>query len=170
MTETEVSEAGKIVFDTNWVINFVKGKVDETPFLGADRHISVITRIELYGYPGISPKERADIARFLLGVTVVPLTGAIEQRAIEVRRRYHRKTADAVVAATALDLGATLVSGDGHLSKKRIPGLRIIVVPSPAAKASWRSVFRKNSSLWIAIACLIISTLVFAILFILSLF
>ncbi|GHV78012.1 hypothetical protein AGMMS49942_28330 [Spirochaetia bacterium] len=65
VSETKVSETGKIVFDTNWVINFGKGKVGDASFLGADRHISVISRIELYGFPGISPKEREDITRFL---------------------------------------------------------------------------------------------------------
>jgi predicted nucleic acid-binding protein len=95
MTETEVSAAGKIVFDTNWIVNFVKGKVNETSYLGTTRHISIITRIELYGFPGISPKERADIARFLLGVTEHSLTEEVVQTAIEVRRRYRRKTADA---------------------------------------------------------------------------
>ncbi|GHV81211.1 hypothetical protein AGMMS49944_30020 [Spirochaetia bacterium] len=168
MTETNVSDADKIVFDTNWIVNFVKGKVDEASFLGTTRHISVITRIELYGFPGISPKERADITRFLLGVTVDPLTDAIEQRAIEVRRKYRRKTADAVIAATAMVLGATLVSGDGHLSKKTIPGLPVIFAPSPPSRASWRTVFVKYHPFWVALGCFIVSTLVFAILFILK--
>ncbi|GHV81027.1 hypothetical protein AGMMS49944_28180 [Spirochaetia bacterium] len=168
VSETNVSDAGKIVFDTNWIINFVKGKVDEASFLGTTRHISVITRIELYGYPGISPKERADITRFLLGVAVAPLDDEVEQQAIEVRRKYCRKTADAVITATAIVLGATLVSGDGHLTKKKIPGLPVIFEPSPPAKASWRSVFMKYRPFWTALGCFIISTLVLAILFILK--
>jgi predicted nucleic acid-binding protein len=83
-----MADAGKIVFDTNWVINFIKNKVNAQQFDGADRHISVITRIELYGFPGISPQEREDTTRFLKGVMVVPLTDEVEQTAIEVRRRY----------------------------------------------------------------------------------
>ncbi|GHV80965.1 hypothetical protein AGMMS49944_27560 [Spirochaetia bacterium] len=173
MTETKVSEsnvsdADKTVFDTNWVINHLKGLHDGESYAETERHISVITRIELYGYPGISPKERKDITRFLLDVTVDPLTDAIEQRAIEVRRKYRRKTADAVITATAIVLGATLVSGDGHLTKKKIPGLPVIFEPSPPAKASWRSVFAKYRPFWAAIACLTISTFVLAILFILK--
>jgi predicted nucleic acid-binding protein len=160
------TEAGKILFDTNWIINFVKGKVNETPFLGTTRYISIITRIELYGFPDITPKEQADIARFLRGVTEFPLTGEIVQRAIEVRRRFHLKTPDAVIAATALELGVTLVTGDGPLAKKKIPGLLVSFVPSPPDKAPWWKTFSRNRSLWIAIACLSISTLVFAILFI----
>jgi predicted nucleic acid-binding protein len=173
-TEVPGTEADEIVFDTNWIINFVKGKVDGQRFEGTGRFISVITRIELYGFPGISPKERGDITRFLEKVTEFPLTDEVVQRAIEVRRRFHLKTPDAIIAATALELGVTLVTGDGPLAKKKIPGLLVTVVPFPSTEnlpgspASWRSVFLRNKPLWIAIACLSISTLVFAILFILK--
>jgi predicted nucleic acid-binding protein len=169
----------KVVFDTNVIIKFINKKpgfIDiETRFAEDGWCVSVITRIELYGFPGISAKEQEGITRLLKRITVIPLINEVEQRAIEVRRKFRLKTPDAVIAATALELGASLVTGDGPLSKKKIPGLHIIAVPSPlsgnlpGSPASWRSVFAKNRSLWAALGCFIVSTLVFAILFILSL-
>jgi predicted nucleic acid-binding protein len=172
MNGTEGACPAKVVFDTNVIIKYVNKKpgfIDlETRFAEDGWYISVITRIELYGFPGISPKERDDITRFLKRVIVIPLSDDVEQRTIEARRQFHLKTPDAIVAATTLELGATLVTGDGPLSKKKIPGLPIIFEPSLSSKTSWRSVFRKNRSLWIALGCLTIITLVFAILFILK--
>jgi predicted nucleic acid-binding protein len=169
---TEPTAQGSIVFDTNVIIKFINRKpgfIDiKARSAEDDLYISVITRIELYGFPGISPKERADITRFLRDIIVIPLTDEVEQRTIEIRRRFHHKTPDAVIAATAMELGATLVTGDGPLGRKKIPGLPIIVVDSLSAKASWRSTFAKNSYLWIALGVFIVSTLVFTLLFILK--
>jgi predicted nucleic acid-binding protein len=164
---TDISK-DKIVFDTSWVINFLKDNVDGQMFEGAGRYVSVITRIELYGFPGITPKEQADISRFLKDVTVIPLIDDVEQRTVEVRRRFRLKTPDAIIAATALALGASLVTGDGSLTRKNIPGLPIIAMPSPPTGASWQTTFRRNKSPWITLACFIASTLLFAILFILK--
>ena len=163
----------KIVFDTNWVINHLKAKNDVKEFAGTNRFISVVTRIELYAFPHITPAGKKEIDDFLqAGVTVIPLNDEVEQKAIEVRRKFNPKLPDAVVAATALVLGASLVTGDGPLAKKKIPGLPIIFVPSPLDKVpSWWKVFKasfkRNRALWIAVGCLTVSSLVFAILFIL---
>jgi hypothetical protein len=69
------------------------------------------------------------------------------------------------VASTSLILGAALVTGDGPIAKKKIPGLQIIFAPSSPAK---RRVFSKKIWIYVALGCFIVSTLVFAILFFLK--
>ncbi|GHV81234.1 hypothetical protein AGMMS49944_30250 [Spirochaetia bacterium] len=169
---TNVQTNRPVVFDTNVVIKYINRKpgfIDlATEYADDECHISFITRIEVLAFPGISAAEKERAVRFMQSVLIIPIDDEIEATAIEVRRKYRPKLPDAIIAATALEAGATLVTGDGHLSKKHIPGLHIIAVPSLPSKASWRSVFVKYRPFWITIGCLTVSTLVFAILFILK--
>ncbi|GHV81161.1 hypothetical protein AGMMS49944_29520 [Spirochaetia bacterium] len=161
-----------VVFDSNVVIKYINKKpgfIDiKTQYTGEQRHISVITKMEVLGFPGISAAEKELALEFLQTVRIIPLTEKVEAEAIEVRRKYRPKLPDAVIAATAMVLDASLLTGDGTLSKKKIPGLHIIAVSSPSTKAPWRTVFVKYRPFWAAIACLTISTLVFVTLFILK--
>jgi predicted nucleic acid-binding protein len=151
-------------------INKLPGFIDlDTRFAGRHWIISFITRMEVLAFPGISATEKERALTFLQAVSIISINKEIEVTAIEIRRKYRPKLPDALIVATALELGAPLITGDGPLAKKKIPGLATIVVPSPSSKASWRSVFAKNRSLWFALGCFIVSTLVFAILFILAL-
>jgi predicted nucleic acid-binding protein len=171
-------QTGRVVFDTMVVIKYINKKpgfIDiGTAYAEDEWLISFITRMEVLAFPGISAAERERALAFLQDVLIIPNNDEIEAAAIEIRRKYRPKLPDAIVAATALEAGASLITGDGPLSKKNIPGLHIIAVPSPSTRASWRSVFRKNfgptgpRSLWAAIDCFIISTLVFASLFFLK--
>jgi predicted nucleic acid-binding protein len=169
-TNTQTSRS--VVFDTNVIIKYVNKKpgfIDlDTRFAGDDWHISIVTKLELLAFPGIDAAEKERTLRFLQIVSIVPLMEKAEADIIKIRRKYRPKLPDAIIAATAMVLGATLVTSDGPLAKKKIPGLPIILEPSPSTKASWRSVVVKYRPFWIAISCLTISTLVFAILFILT--
>ncbi|GHV10496.1 hypothetical protein FACS189491_00030 [Spirochaetia bacterium] len=161
-----------VVFDTNVIIKFINkepGFLDlDTRFAGDSRFISIVTKMELLAFPGISADEKKRTLAFLETVLIIPLTATVEAEAIEVRRKFRVKLPDAIVAATALALGATLVTGDGPLAKKKMPDLSITFVPFPPTRAPWWSAFKRNKSLWTALGCFIISTLVFAILFILK--
>jgi predicted nucleic acid-binding protein len=161
-----------VVFDTNVIIKYVNKKpgfIDfETQYAGDEWFISIVTKMELLAFPGIDTAEKERTLRFLQIVTVIPLIETVEAKAVEIRRKYRPKLPDAIIAATAHVLDAALVTGDGPLARKKIPGLLVTVAPSLSEKASWRSVFAKNKSLWIALGCFIVSTLVFAILFFLT--
>jgi predicted nucleic acid-binding protein len=53
-----------------------------------------------------------------MGITVVPLTDAIAERAAELRARHERlRLPDAIVLATAQELGGRPLSYDRHLSQ-----------------------------------------------------
>jgi predicted nucleic acid-binding protein len=136
----------------------------KTRFAGNERFISVVTRMELLAFPALSISERERIVQFLETVFIVPLTEAIEVEAIAIRRAFRPKLSDAIIAATARVLDATLVTGDGPLTGKKIPGLPIILTASSPVKAK-RSL-SKEALLYAALGCFIFSTLVFACLFI----
>jgi predicted nucleic acid-binding protein len=167
---TDLEDRKSVVFDTNVIIKYINklpGFIDiAARFAENERFISVVTKMELLAFPALSAAEKDRIMRFLQTVIVVPLTEAIEDAAIEIRRVFRPKLPDAIIAATARVLDATLVTGDGPLFAKKIPGLSIILAPSFPAQAKRSR--PKNTLLYVALGCCIVSTLVFAVLFILK--
>ncbi|GHV07730.1 motility twitching protein PilT [Campylobacterota bacterium] len=119
----------KFVFDTNAALVGIKAatSVEEASvnLSGSLPFISVIVRMELLAKPGLQPDELAKIGAFLDSVTVVPLTEEIEEEAIAIRRDAKLKLPDAIVAATAVKLGAILLTNDREFTKKPISALTV---------------------------------------------
>jgi predicted nucleic acid-binding protein len=170
-------EIPKYVLDSTVIINHINKQLDIEAFFDTlpafDRFISDITNIEALSKPGMGKAEIDEAKGFLLQFESVALWPKIIEDAAALRRRFRLKTPDAsnqrfAIAATARVLGATLLTGDGPFANKKIPDLSITFIPSPPTKAPWWKTFAKNRSFWIAIGCQTISTLVFAILFILA--
>jgi predicted nucleic acid-binding protein len=82
------------------------------PILGQDRAIfvSVVTELELLSHPGLTEEDMAEIQQLLTSVVIFPLESRLAQLAGALRRQYHLKTPDSVVAATALLTRTTLVT------------------------------------------------------------
>lgn len=71
--------------------------------------ISVITRIEVLGYPQTTSQLR-QATHLLAYFAEVPLHESITQQTIALRQQYRIRLPDALIAATALDLGFSLVT------------------------------------------------------------
>ena len=82
------------------------------PILGQDMAIfvSVATELELLSYPGLTEEDMTEIQQLLTSVVIFPLESRLVQLAGTLRRQYHLKTPDSVVAATALLTRTTLVT------------------------------------------------------------
>jgi toxin FitB len=82
------------------------------PILGQDIAIfvSVVTELELLSHPGLTEEDMAAIQQLLTSVVIFPLESRLAQLAGALRRQYHLKTPDSVVAATALLTHTTLVT------------------------------------------------------------
>ena len=82
------------------------------PILGQDIAIfvSVVTELELLSHPGLTEEDMAEIQQLLTSVVIFPLESRLAQLAGALRRQYHLKTPDSVVAATALLTRTTLVT------------------------------------------------------------
>jgi predicted nucleic acid-binding protein len=97
----------RFLVDTNILIGLFKGNQPALDLLENNRveidacAYSVITRIELLGYPAITESEVLAITTVLQAMRNLPLTRAIEDQTIQYRRRYGLKTPDAIIAATA---------------------------------------------------------------------
>jgi predicted nucleic acid-binding protein len=117
---------GKYLFDTNAIVYYLQGRPEWVDFIDnadmTERTASVITRMELLSYPGISTDEEERIHRFLSDLIVISLSESIESTAIAIRRTARLKLPDAIIAATALRLNATLITGDQHLKNLEWPG------------------------------------------------
>jgi predicted nucleic acid-binding protein len=121
--------SGKIP-DSNAVINFFNGVAGAerlTDMLDdAERYVSVITRMELLSFPRLTPAVEQGTLRFLADCTIIPLDQDIEESAIMLRRKNRIKLPDAIIAATALLLDATLITNDDALLRLNGHGLNVV--------------------------------------------
>jgi predicted nucleic acid-binding protein len=78
--------------------------------------------------PNLPPEEERLIRGFLATMPVIPLTDEIKREAILIRRSGtpRPKLPDAIVAATAVILGAKLVTADGDLGRLSWPSLSVV--------------------------------------------
>lgn len=110
-----------MIIDTNIVLYEIRGLLAEA----LPRHdvgISIVTKIELLGYPKLGTAEQALINTVLKQVKIWPVDDQVADIAIMLRQRQALKVPDAVIAATAVVLNQELWTNDFDLS--RIEGLR----------------------------------------------
>jgi len=125
-----VRPAVTYLLDTNAIIYHLQGAAEldsvfsEISEGAVEPAVSVVTQIELLGFPQISPREEAAINSLLRNFTIADVDRTIAERAVGLRRKYGLKLPDAIIAATALVLDACLVSRDVDL--KRVRGLRLL--------------------------------------------
>jgi predicted nucleic acid-binding protein len=111
---------GVIVLDSNVIIDLIAGRTAEA-IPSQPIAISIITEIELRCVNRAPAIQQDPIAAFLMHAAVIGLTHDIKERTILLRRTNQLKLPDAIIAATALTVGATLLTNDARLLK--VPGL-----------------------------------------------
>ena len=82
----------------------------------ANSGYSAITRMELLGFPAITPSEIQEITGLLAKLTRYALIAEIEDEAILLRRSARIKLPDAIILATAKVHGLTLLTLDQRLA------------------------------------------------------
>ncbi|GEO11011.1 hypothetical protein SAE01_35070 [Segetibacter aerophilus] len=114
--------------DSNVVIDYLGNKLPPAATTFIDDLVpvvSVVSRIEILGWLGITQKQSDKLSLFINNAFVYPLDEPIILKTIELRQQFKIKTPDAIIAATALINNHTLLS---HNSKdfKQIPGLVLV--------------------------------------------
>jgi tRNA(fMet)-specific endonuclease VapC len=110
--------------DTNILIDHLRiGESKATKFLKKVEEgqlrasISVITEYELLVSSKISPVQRKLIEQLLKFLPSISVTSSTVQEAIKLSQNYQLGMADSIIAATALQTNATLVTRDTSFSK-----------------------------------------------------
>lgn len=100
----------KALFDTNILIDYLNGIEAAQQEIERYAHIaiSIITWIEVM--VGAKPEEEAIILAFLSRFEVLPLSPAIAERAVHIRRTTRIRLPDAIIRASAESEHALLVS------------------------------------------------------------
>ncbi|PIQ68642.1 MAG: hypothetical protein COV91_03050 [Candidatus Taylorbacteria bacterium CG11_big_fil_rev_8_21_14_0_20_46_11] len=111
--------------DTNILIYHAASEPFATSFF-EERHGDVfyvpsIAIAEFLSYPLINEIAVSAFRSFISQTIIVNLDVRVAELAAEVRKKYHVKLLDAVVAATAFSTNSVLVTKDAHF--KKIKGL-----------------------------------------------
>lgn len=99
--------------------------------------ISILSQIEFLVFPDITPQDRQVFQQFSDRVDVVGLDrsdAALIDRIVEARQQHRLKQPDTIIAATALERNATLITDDTQL--RRLRGLKSMGITDFGAQAS----------------------------------
>src|SRR5271156_5265937 len=103
----------EIVLDTNIILYLLAGDETLSVFLqDKEVYISVITELELIGFPDISAKELREVKGFLVNCIVIDINEDIKNNYSLLRKQYRLKLGDATAAATAIYLNLPFISAD----------------------------------------------------------
>jgi predicted nucleic acid-binding protein len=113
---------GKYLLDTNAVVGLLRGNTSLIQILQKATWvgISVITELAFLSFPELVTQDELLFQQFKSRVEVVDLQSSdmkMISRIIEIRRSAKVKLPDAIIAATALENDATLVSQDMGFSR-----------------------------------------------------
>jgi predicted nucleic acid-binding protein len=99
------------VLDTNAVIYLQKGILVE-PLPVGRYGISIITEIELFSAPLLSEEDQQWLSKFTADVYIINIDDTIIAKTIELRKSYHLKIPDAIIAASAIIHNSSLITND----------------------------------------------------------
>lgn len=123
-------EQPQYLIDTNSVIDYLGNKLPATGMefmnnvIDAVPNVSVITKIEVLGFS--APDEHYQLlTNFMNDATVLDLTNNIVDASIDIRKKNKTKLPDAIIAATALAYGYTLITNN-EKDFANIKGLKIV--------------------------------------------
>ena len=124
--EEFVMNGNNYLLDTNIIVYALKGIPSITPYLEGDCFISVVTEIEIIGVAGLGKRELSIRQAAIDYCTIIPLTNTIKNEAIRLKQQFKIKLPDAIIAATALVEGYTLITADKGFKKFSL--LQLILV------------------------------------------
>ena len=122
-----------ITLDTNSIIYYLEGDSTLIPvmeeFLAVPERplVATVTELEPFSPPSLTPAEASRIEEFLSTCILVLLDSPIARIGAKLRRAYRLKTADSIIAATALFTHSTLLTRNVKDFKK-IEGLSVQAV------------------------------------------
>jgi predicted nucleic acid-binding protein len=114
------------IADTNFLIALHEGSPLTEPFLDQTVAISIITEIELLGWPKITELEKRKLKALVSACEVIELRNEIKDLAILLRQKQIIKVPDAIIAATSIYLHLPLVTADRGF--KNVKDVEVILI------------------------------------------
>ncbi|NBC82660.1 MAG: PIN domain-containing protein [Bacteroidetes bacterium] len=120
------------LIDTNVAIEYIGEALPEKALSMIDDIIdgqfciSVINKIELLGFAGITDDEEIKFQELINAADVIELDEDIVNSTIEIRKQYKTKLPDAIIAATALVNELTIITRNTKDFEK-IEGLEVLI-------------------------------------------
>ena len=111
----------KFLLDTNFILGMLKSTPEVVDVLSSKSlrsdqcAYSVITRMELLGFPGMTSAEEQLIRSTLERFQHLGISAEVEEAVIHLRRARRIKLPDALIAATALSHDLELLTLDAGL-------------------------------------------------------
>jgi len=105
-------EEGYLI-DTNAIIDYLESKLPEKSNLLLDNikfQLSVISRVELLAWPKATENQIKLLTEFITASHIFDFDEPVILKSIEIRKKYHIKLPDAIIAATAIANKLTLVT------------------------------------------------------------
>jgi predicted nucleic acid-binding protein len=112
----------RYLLDTNAIVYLLRGgyalekRLQSADWVG----ISILAYMEFLAFPNLSDNDRRIFQTFSEAIDIVSLDKterALIDRAITLRSQYRLKLPDAIIAATAIEREATLITDDQQLRK-----------------------------------------------------
>lgn len=115
------------LLDSNIVIYSAQPDHDwlRTEIMSEPFAVSQAGRVEVLGWHRITPEDKNDLEAFLAAGSLLSITDAIADRAIELRQQKKMSLGDAFIAATALEHDLELATRNMD-DYKHITGLRLV--------------------------------------------
>jgi predicted nucleic acid-binding protein len=119
---------GVILLDSNTIIYLSKGLLSIDDILPDEETyaVSVVTYMEVMGYPFESKHEEQLITELFGHFNIIMIDTRIANQVIALRKNYKIKLPDAIICATALTHRAQLLTNDDRLKQIKELKLKII--------------------------------------------
>ena len=104
----------------------MKGLANVRHYFDFKPYVSVVTEIEVLGVKELSDKEIKIRETAVEFCSIVSLNDKVKTKAIELKRNIKMPIPDAIIAATAIEEGFTLVNADKGF--KRVKELSLILI------------------------------------------
>ncbi len=121
----------RYLIDSNITIYFLDGKLTPKaeaflrPVFQQECNISVMPKIEVLGWKFLTAKDEQEAEAFINASNIFSLSDFIIEKTILIRKQLKIKIPDAIIAATALENGFTLVTRNTN-DFSSIPSLQFI--------------------------------------------
>jgi predicted nucleic acid-binding protein len=122
--------AERYLADTNVLIDYLAGNYPPAVLDWLDGLfdqeicLSIINRIEVLAFRFSDPAEENQVRNFIADAIIYPVDNAVAEPAILIRKNMRVKLPDAIIAATALHHGLTLLTRNTN-DFKHVPGLAL---------------------------------------------